>query len=257
MYNHAWASVEGSLKSVLPHLEALARARKPGAGGYTRDINYDALTASYQRVLYECAEFIEVVCRGIWRSLSEVDGSVKIAGVASLRRHVDIITNKLKHDQNRIVPAGIEFSLGDAYGYAVCSFNHEGTLGPNPDVHIDESVFMFGIDLRKVLAQLYLIAALVGEKMRVLHAGHLTGGTQQSETSRGTEELLVRIDALPVVQAPRYSTAHVPIFQFDGEALVIALSGGRANSLGKAIREWLVYVADGATRSFNIPYLTR
>jgi hypothetical protein len=253
--NAGWRRVVVSLEDFLDVYDAVRR----GEGIEANDASKfeDRLLSRYQDFIYRSVEFIETAADKTKFALLPPDnmkqkwGSPRIAG---LRRHADIICNKLKHNQHQLVIVALTHPQSIVHGYMVTQISPEGSAVPNKDIHKDREVLSFNVEIRKIVANLYLIAQEVENS-----AISITGvkGSPTAAQDAATEAVLRRVSELSSFVFPGETHKHMPILSFDGDLLEVEDRGGRVRH-GIFDHQYRTrYVSDGHTRSYHVPFMAK
>ena len=253
VFNHAWSEVEQALTSFLDSLDQLNRSASSG-----RDIYKDTATISlalrnYKSLIYEIVEFAEAIADELKFCCMPADAAhtFKVEGIKTLRSYSATICNKLKHNQNRMVFVAVRYEFGIAPGYAVCEF-YNGALKPNREIHKDQQAFSFNTNIRRLLANAYLIAAsLIGP---LQEKADFSGDSPELKANGRTEALLQRVSRIPPIGFPDEKSRAISHFSFDGKTLHIRRSGSQNVPVGRMTQSQSVCEGDGETKTFPTFY---
>ena len=245
---HSWAQIQKSLKVVLDTFDA-ASAEPSGASERPA---FDSLLDAYKVFVYANSEFSEAIIEKIPACFCASGQKIaKAQGAQTLRRHADLVCNKLKHNQNRLIAVEAFGALARVLGYSVYSFDRKGALCPNPEIHSDRRAFSFATDIRLILANTYFLASAVGEIITMNRNG-VRSPPAKFEKSQALQDLLMRVSALPTTGFDWEAKKFMPHFGFDESVLEIKARGGEFTRLPGQNRVAVRFEGDGITREFRL-----
>jgi hypothetical protein len=187
IFNRRWANVERATSAVLDALDSWS-AQTEKADDQVRD-----LLKAQKDFLYDTTELIEDFEKNFRRSVIPPDGLKKSPFSLSkgLRNHVVMQCNKMKHEHAYLGFVEVQYQFGKILGYSVFALVDPGTLGPDKNVHQQRQAFSFAIEIRKVIANIYLLAEEVAADL-IAHSTLDTGASP----IRVSAELKIFFDAL-------------------------------------------------------------
>ena len=246
MFNRRWSRIEPALKSVLDAYDTAVSRPEP------TEEDVRVLLETQKNLLYDSTELIEDFEKNYRRAVipTEKLASSSFALSKGLRNHIVMQCNKMKHNHAYLGFVSAQFQFVRILGYSVISYVDSNTMGPNPDVHKQRPAFSFPVELRKVLANIYILGEEVAAAIRT--AVELRTDVPPVSVSEGWAEILTRIQNLPRAVFPSERAAHMPYFEYTANVLELEEKGGeirheRGGSVTKS-----TYRADGITRSFRI-----
>jgi hypothetical protein len=164
---------------------------------------------------------------------------------------MDMMCNKLKHNQNRLVPV-VGMSNGElVIGLSIYEIERGGMLRPNRIIHSEREAFSFSTEIRRLLADAYLTAHEIGQYVENLPGPRQEPAPQSAPTGR--LELIERVARLPSHVFVFEARKHMPIWDFDGTKLTIGGRGGPVSYLAEPVRMIVEFQGDGVTRQFKVP----
>lgn len=250
---HSWLAVEHALERVLDKFTAMdsefSHSKKTALHSKTcRD-----LLDAHREFIYRAAEFLETIVDKVPACFTPMEKKTGLRQSAKeIRRHVDVICNKLKHEQNRMVPVASYWQTGTVLGYCVCTTDASDTLGPSRIIHRDRRGFSFGVDIRRVLADVYCIAAKVGRFIDKLEAPKSEVVINGNEGIKRLE-LLSRVEFLPTHVFRFERSGHMPIWKIKDQGLLIGSQGGDVIRAPISATMMTTFAGDGVIRKFEVP----
>jgi hypothetical protein len=240
--NHSWGRVQITLETFL---NALNAANADGAPQQS----HDALLEAYRQFIYASSEFAEAMLEKLPSCFVPPGGKLpRVQGERKLREHADKVCNVLKHNQNRMIIVGARCPLWNVLGYAVMAHDSNGVLRPNPNIHSDtQRAFSFSADVRRVLANSYLIGAAVGAMIRSY--GKPFGDKRPSVAGKA-RQLIERVSALPKNMFPWERSQDMAVIKFDGDTLEVRDRGGDGLIFQGTHTVSQTIQGDGATNKF-------
>jgi hypothetical protein len=243
IFNHAWSSVIESFHKTLTALENVKKDTQD------RQPLIDALISAYQGLIYQSTEFFDDVSHNIAKCFSPAKKPVDISGPKKLREIAAVLCNKLKHNHNRLHYVEAQSQLFAVQGFAFYRI-HNGVLEPNPEVHRGRGAMSFNVELRKLLAGIYLYSYECGKKIAALPGDRSKISTAPDPNSIA---LLDRVTNLPCFAMPFESKRHMPVLSFDGHQLSVSLSDGQIFPVSTSTKMMANFIGDGTTKSFKVP----
>jgi hypothetical protein len=244
--SHSWAQVERTLDRALNAFDG-AMKENPGSGARPA---FHALLDDHRAFIYAVAEFNEAISESIPSCIVPPGTKLpKGMGVQKLRRHTDLICNKLKHNQSRLVAVEAVGTFVFALGYGVYSHDKGGVLRPNPEIHSARRAFSFATDIRLVLVNAYLVAAAIADAIFSSKDGELAEPKAVPQSEK-LKVLLARVAALPIYGFPWEAQKFMPVFDFDGAELRMRDHGGNFSAVPGQHHINTHISGDGATTSF-------
>jgi hypothetical protein len=252
--NLSWRQVLASLEDFLDVYDCILQrpfGEPPEGVGKLED----RLLTRYADFLYRAVEFTETAADKTKFAvvdpsrLKQKWGSSRIAG---LRRHADIICNKLKHNQHRLIQVSAKHLQGRVEGYMVVYVSTEEVVVPNADIHKDREALSFNLDVRKVMANIYLIS----QEIQIISA---TATDASTKTTGGfdadTESALTRLSALPNFVFPGETVRHMPVFEYQDGILRVDDRGGPVRHSFSTHQFRTRYISDGYTQVYRVPFM--
>jgi hypothetical protein len=244
---HSWGEVIHAFERCLDALDRKRNSTVPLSAD--QDLTNEII-AGYREVLYRTMEFFENLTDNIALSISpDRRKPIKLAGPKRLREIVALPCNKLKHNHNRI-----HYVEANAGGYTVPGFAiyHvvRGTLQPNPEIHKDRRAMSFNVELRRILAAIYLYADVIAES---ISKGATLQAPAVSPPDAATVAIIRRVGNLPIFAMPFESERQMPSISFSGTHLSITERNGLLFPAALNCQMVAQYVGDGATTSFAVP----
>ncbi|KQQ73650.1 hypothetical protein ASF70_07510 [Rhizobium sp. Leaf321] len=251
-----WRRVTTALEEVLDLYETVREEKlDPSSSSKSRGKNTDKLLERHQELVYRAVEFVETAADKTKFALlppERLKDRWEAPRVKGLRRHADIICNRLKHNQHQLVGVTVSHPQSRVEGYMVTHISPSGEAVPNRDIHKDREAFSLNVDVRKIVANCYLVS------QEVVHVAESMTGTKMEPLDGAdpeTEIALRRLCDLPLFVFPGETAKHMPILSFDGEALSIEDRGGHTRHSMFGHHYETRYMSDGHTRSFHIPFM--
>jgi hypothetical protein len=249
MFNRKWGRVEILLTEVLDRLEEVRKNQtRNGPQGDT-----PARLLEAQRVLlYEAAELIEDFESNYRLCLFSGDArkQPKVQLLKSLRDHVAIQCNRMKHNHATLGYIQANHSLGIIPGYVVLSHLEGGAMGPYSLLHDRRPAFSFAIEVRKILSVLYQLGDDVARFIEA-QRGDL-GPVVPATPSDKLIALLKRVADWDNTVFPSEHERDMPKFAFDGALLHIEPREGSIHrGLGQH-RTWQILTGDGVTTRYQV-----
>lgn len=245
---HAWDQVEAALRRDVAAFEA---AQALAAAEPSRNTEYDDLLVAHRELIYRVAEFTEAVADKVPPCFVPVGKKANVpASVREIRRHADQVCNKLKHNQNRLIPTMARTPFDVVLGYTVCEIHRGVTLQPSSTIHAERRAFSFACDIRQLLADVFIIGGKIG---RLIESRGDIRDTQCTPTPSSRFALFRAIQTLPTVIFPFERSAHMPLWQIDGSTLTIKRIGGQLRYPLGTVTMATMFRGDGVIRSFAVP----
>jgi hypothetical protein len=246
-FNHSWSEVLNALEKTLGALDAVGRSNSRPEKNEAIEI----LLSSQRELLYRATEFIENIEGNVARSLStDPKRAANISGPTSLRKIVAVPCNKLKHNHNRIGYVEANASVFNVVGYAIYHIRG-GTMQPNAEINKDRRAVSFNVELRRIIASLYLYAEEAGRKILRLNSGLVP--VKFCSSDERTIAVIKKVLGLPIFAMPSETRKHMPSISFDGQKLAISLENGLIFPAPMSCRMLATFAGDGATRNFAPP----
>lgn len=257
MLNHSWYDVVRAALTFLESQEKISHKTFPLRANSNEPIPPDTIQNAidhYRNFIYEAVRFVEDAADNLKKCLLPKQrwNEWKPDGVPGLRKHSDMICNKLKHEHNRLIPVSVEHMMGWIEGYSVCAVDNDGTLKPNRFIHDDTQAFSYNVDIRRIVANIYLIGESLGHQIRKLTQSKLRLNDDEPEVSRDLPLMLEKISSMPIFVFPKEKAKHMPIFSFDGDRLTIDRSAGKILTPVGWTRISARFTGDGFTKAFHI-----
>lgn len=259
LFMTSWRNFQISLADVLDAIDKLGPL-KPDESPPSEKIS--VVLKAYKNFIYAAAELIETMLERVPEALlpNPRKQKFKVKAIDAIRRHIDIVCNKLKHEQNDLLFVEFFYDTGNiAYGYRVVKFVGDACQ-PNSDVHKSQQAFSIPLDIKRTLAHVYLIAQRLGE---ALDGYPDFVADYNSESLSGTKmdpssliELLKRVAALPQTGFPDETPANCPDVLFSDGELKIRKSRVTMSPRGRSGVVRNLWSGNGVTRSFQMPYFT-
>jgi len=258
MLNNSWSAVEKSALDFLNKMDEMrARPRRMIARkGDAETINIEEdVISKYENFIYESVEFIEdadsnlrlcLLPKGQYSQWSPV-------GIRGIRKHADMICNKLKHEHNRMIRVSIEHNLGRVDGYSVCAFDSDSTLRPNQNIHSYSEVFSYSLDMKRIMANIYIICDSISQEIERIGYSYYSVKRQIDFSGSKTIEVIRRVSQLSPLVFMDEGERQMPIFKFDEETLKIERRGGFCiHPISGSVSVTSSFTGDGTTRSYHL-----
>lgn len=249
LFSHSWSELLAAFSTAIDALDA---ARSQTAWKSDKP---DALASAYRDLVYRASEFIELIVDRVPKSIlpKEEAKAVKVNGSKTIRRHCDIVCNKIKHNQNRICFVGLKYNLASVPAFTVSNFSEDGTLRPNPEIHRNQETFSYLTEIQNVFGDVYLCADLCAQAFERLDFPR-RDEIKPAEPGNDFVMVLDRLGKLPRLGTPDEDRARLTKIDFDGETLVVRRGDIEAVPLRGKVQVLSVFSGDGATSSFQFPY---
>jgi hypothetical protein len=252
-----WRNFQTSLADVLDAVDGLGALRPDSKPSSDKRA---LLLKAHKSFIYAASELIETMIERVPEALlpSPRSQKFKVKSIDTMRRHADIICNKLKHEQNELLFIEFFYDSGNiAYGYRVVKFVGEG-CEPNGDIHKSQQAFSIPLDIKRILAHIYLIAQRLGEALdhhpdfSVDYSKVLYPGTNLDPSA--LIGLLIRVDALTPTGFLDEVAANCPDVMFGDGRLKIRKSRATMSPRGRSGTVRNLWSGNGVTRSFQMAY---
>lgn len=250
---HSWQAVERALERVLDNFAAVDLGMSQSVQFDLNGEAYRLLLEAHREFIYRAAEFLETIVDKVPACFTPMGKKASLPqSVKNIRRHIDVICNKLKHEQNRLVPLGCYSQMGSVAGYAVCAIDSSDTLGPNRAIHRDRRGFSFVTDIRRAMVDIYCVGAKVGIFIDKLGAPTSEMIIRSNEDARRLE-LLRRVEFLPIRVFPFERSGHMPVWKIENQCLLIGSQGGEVIKDQSSSTMRTIFAGDGVIRKFELP----
>ena len=221
LFNHSWSQMEEVFEDVLNKLDEVRKnGMEPTPAKYMHGI--DALIKSYTDLIYRASEFISLIIDNMKLSLVNREESIKIKieSAKKFRRHVDIICNKLKHEQNRMGFVGIKYKYAFVPAFSVLRFDSNGALVPNFDIHSRQESFSFLVDIKQIFGDIYFVSSVAAKIFENLDFERKNQVDIKKDYGKITG-IITKISNLPLLCVPDQDNRNLTDIKFDGKTLII------------------------------------
>lgn len=208
----------------------------------------------FRTSVYRASEYAETICDKLAFSIVPKNSPdlPKLKGAKTLRRNIDIICNKLKHEQNQMVSVNFKFKYAQVPGVSVCAFDGDGALSPNPDIHAEREAFSLFTEIADIFATLYALGEIVQHNVVAPLIPRLTD--DEVLPTQDLIELFKELIRIPRIGFPDHGAKHSSRFIVDDNRLVIRRGMEALTSAGPPITISSIGSGDGVTRNFHIFY---
>ena len=266
---HPLAFVSTSLNDLIDKIEAFLNTldlyKTLSFHDKIRPDTEQELLGNYKAVIYSFAEYAESLEKNVVKSICPkiaLQDSATKNYISDFKKKISpkydraiVICNKLKHNHNRMNFVLLRYSIGSAAGFSVMH-NNRGTWKPNIEIHKKCQYYSFNIDIRRIMAEVYLLGYECG--IFINNIAQTQGGL--SETLLHNFQLpdryipiLSKISTLPTLPFPPESLIPIPLFRYNQECLKVSYDGGNLIPVGSLQAEIEVrYAGDGVSNSFAI-----
>lgn len=272
VYNTSLVTVAQRMRLALDAYD-LVDVQNPGDSPPKKDRRSDAdenLLIAYQDLLFAMMGHLED-CDGIVRSFFKPsDKFTKDPKVRTYkralkwyRRRIGVAVNAIKHDQNRLRLFWMAGAFAWSRGYFVESYRPGRGLGSNPDVHAGgDTAFSFAYDFRLHFVELYAIGGHLRNFVVTVDPRVVAEANAECPWALVLGE---RISALRNFPFPNEIDEPNPLVTVlakgKSSTLKVGLTGGGGTwipitAIPGPIQMGASYSGDGATRSFQIPYMS-
>jgi hypothetical protein len=228
----SWAAVERALLRVLDSFSIVQGELDP-----IRSAAFPHLLDEYAVLIARLAEYIETISENVAAYFVPRKSKLNIAYLDTDRRDVDLICNKMKHNQNFLVPAqGVAPDGRVVIGFALYEITHEGLQRPNKNLHATRPAFSFAIEVRRALTAAYLVGQSVGEFIAKQGPMKQVLEAEANDLSADRYLLLKRVAKLPMDVFPWESSSDMPDWNTAGDELRLAAHGGAIRPTPDAIK---------------------
>lgn len=228
----SWAAVERALLRVLDSFSRVQRELDPiGSPAFPHLLDEHAV------LIARLAEYIETISESVAAYFVPRRAKLNIAHLDKDRRDIDLVCNRIKHNQNFLVPVqGVTPDGRVVIGFALYEITHEGLQRPNKNLHATRPAFSFAVEIRRVLTAAYLIGQSVGDF--IARQGPVKDTLDAEPNDAGDERfsLLKRVAELPVDAFPWESSSEMPDWNASGDELRIGAQGGMVRPTPNSIR---------------------
>lgn len=237
----------------------------PGSARAARSLN-NAVTD----LLYALFEHVET-CHTILKCLF---GSDKLYGsnpqvklfkrsVHAYRDLIAVPVNRMKHNQRCISSCTFDWPGGVVPGYYVEGVDDKGVIGPDPQVHPDNTAFSLTRDLPLHFVNIHIVSHHLSEAVKAITGSTPAALTALPEKSSSTWlSLGTRLAKLPRVTFPDEILKPFPLVALrqppDRTTPILTIeypSSVVVSSVPKGARVTSATMGDGVSRSFRFPYL--
>lgn len=227
----SWASVESALDRVLDDFSRLAEAFEDN-NEQSRNVASHALQ-SFGAFSARTAEFIETITENVASCFVKPREKISIRNLKNDRKHIDLINNFIKHNQNffssilLLTPEGIKI-----HGFAVYEVTASGVQRPNAIVHKNRRAFSFANEIRSTFTAAYIVGDNVG---RFISSTLQNAPLQPLQQRPNPNEkhffgLIRKLINLPIYVFPDEGRTTMPFLEFENGILTIRRQGGDAIS---------------------------
>ena len=222
----SWTAVERALnRAIIDFSTVLAGRFKPGNPEYAVALD------SHAALIGRAAEFIETLTENVASAFVVPGEKLRISHVKKERRHIDVICNKLKHNQNFLAPVTATANDGRiAYGFSVYSIDAKGEQHPNPEIHKQAEAFSLPLEIRRTIVDCYVISERVSEFVEQYGSINLYSMETPALEDGQRLDLFKRVSELPKTCFP-FEKGPFPVVGVEGSELTIRPSGGDAERL--------------------------
>ena len=185
------------------------------------------LLDSYSVLIARTAEFIETISKNVTASFLPPKASIRIHRLSSERREVDLMCNKIKHNQNFLVPAvGLMPDGTSVLGFSLYEIAVDGTQRPNQILHTKRDAFSFVSAIKRAITAAYLIGDNVSRFIAGQGSINPDRISWRDENEHSRFALLRALCALPVAVFPWENEWDMPRWTMTDGSLEIAPHGG-------------------------------
>jgi len=249
---NSWNRVEGAADRVLGDFNALSIVLGANPRNPIGQPTFERLLQSHSALISRVAEFIETISENVAACFVSPGGRVRVAELRPSRRHVDLICNALKHNQNILTPIVGESRGGVVIpGFVVFEVTPGGVQRPNPLIHNIRRAFSFAVEIRRTLAAAYVVGENVG---RLIGTASANNGCQRNDESEARRvQLLKQVSQLPIDIFPFEGSRDMPLWEFPESKLTIRQSGGRVAAAPAPIKMITTFTPQIGALSFERP----
>ena len=158
MVSKKWSALLEDIGSFIDFLKDNPVSDPKKEGKLLAEIN-----KKYKHNLYLGTELIEDLTHNLRLCFFETKAERKANKAKYLERwtrHPTIACNQIKHNSNVMISVCGLYKFGTVLGYGVCHYDSDN-IAINTDVHPNKRPHSFGMDIRKILVNIYLIADAV------------------------------------------------------------------------------------------------
>jgi hypothetical protein len=244
----SWRGFENAVDRAITDFESLRTAdAKPGSTAFT------ATLESYAALLANGVEFSDTISRAVAECFLPAHEKPNIPLVNRDRRHMAMISNKPKHNQNFFAPVmGTADDGRKVFGFSVYEITAKGMQVPNRQIHDKAEAFSLALEIKRTVATVFVIAERVADF--ISQRGDLNDGValQLNDSDIARMRLLGRVSELPACRFP-FERGDVPGIEFIGSVMTVRSSGGTAQRLPNRIAMSLAATPYTGALSIKVP----
>ena len=222
----SWSGFESALNHAIADFESLRAAdAEPGSDAFKRALE------SYAALLAKGVEFSDTISSAVAGCFLQAGEKPKIPQVTKDRRHMAMICNKPKHNQNFLAP--VTGTAGDGrkvFGFSVYEITPKGVQIPNKEIHSEAEAFSLALEIKRAVATVFVIGERVAGFISTKGDMDAAPVAPLSEGDLVRVALLRRVSELPSDRFP-FERGDVPGIEFTGSEMTLRSSGGVAPRL--------------------------
>ena len=243
-----WAGFEGALSRAVTDFEALrVTGGEPGSDAFRRALE------SYAALLAQGVAFSDTIWKPVAECFLPVGEEPKIPHVAKDRRHIAMICNKPKHNQNFLTPVtGTADDGRKVLGFSVYEITPKGVQISNREIHSEAEAFSLALEIKRAVTTVFVIGERMADFISSIAVPNSIPAASLSGGDIARVELLRRVCELPSDRFP-FERGDVPGIEFSGTEVTIRSSGRFARRLPGQIRMTVSATPQLGALSIKVP----